>query len=60
MVGMLGYKSYGNGFITIITPRLLKPGNARWPHRPPGADPATLLDTAPAGPEDLIDPGRIW
>ena len=60
MVGMLEYKSYGSGFITIITPRLLKPGNAHWSHRPPGTDPTTPPDTAPAGAEEPIDPGRVW
>jgi hypothetical protein len=60
MVGILEYKSYGSGFITIITPRLLKPGNAHWSHRPPGADPTTPPDTTPAGTEESIDPGRIW
>ena len=59
MVGVPEYKSYGGGFITIITPRLLKLGHARWTHRPPGADRATSPDTAPAGAEGPIDPGRI-
>jgi len=40
---MLGYKSYGSGFITIITPRLLKPGNAHGSHRSPGADPTAYI-----------------
>ena len=60
MVGMLGYKSYGSGFLTIIISRLLKPGNAHWSHRSPGANPTTPPDTAPTGPEELIDPGRVW
>jgi len=49
MIGVLEYKSYGGGFITIITLRLLKPGHAPWTHRPPGADPTTPPDKVPAG-----------
>ena len=60
MVGVPEYKSYGDGFITIITPRLLNPGNAHRSHRLPGADPTTSPDTAPAGAEKPIDPGRVW